>query len=76
MSLDYVNEFPKTGTARKLREYKHTKMVPMSKTPFLCPVVVSADNTIELTFKPVGYLVEDITTVPLKWTNCSLKSLK
>ena len=60
MSLDYVNEFPKTGTARKLRKYKHTKMVPMSKTPFLCPVVVSADNTIELTFEPVGYLVEDI----------------
>lgn len=60
MSLDYINEFPKTGTARKLRKYKHTKMVPMSKTPFLCPVVVSADNTIELTFEPVGYLVEDI----------------
>ena len=68
MSLDYVNEFPKTGTARKLRKYKHTKMVPMSKTPFLCPVVVSADNTIELTFKPVGYLVEDI--VP-NMHNCS-----
>lgn len=60
MSLDYVYEFPKTDTARKLRKYKHTKMIPMSKTPFLCPVVVSADNTIELTFEPVGYLVEDI----------------
>ena len=60
MSLDYISKFPKTGTARKLRKYKHTKMVPMSKTPFLCPVVVSADNTIELTFEPVGYLVEDI----------------
>ena len=60
MSLDYVSKFPKTGTARKLRKYKHTKMVPMSKTPVLCPVVVSADNTIELTFEPVGYLVEDI----------------
>lgn len=60
MSLDYVNEFPKTGTARKLRKYKHTKMVPMGKAPVLCPVVVSADNTIELAFEPVGYLVEDI----------------
>ena len=56
MSLDYVNEFPKTGTARKLRKNKHTKMIPMSNTPFLCPVVVSADNAIELTFEPVGYL--------------------
>lgn len=68
MSLDYVCKFPKTGTARKLRKYKHTKMVPMSKAPFLCPVVVSADNTIELTFEPVGYLVEDI--VP-NMHNCS-----
>ena len=32
----------------------------MGTTPVLCSVVVSADNTIELTFKPVGYLVEDI----------------
>lgn len=71
MSLDYVNEFPETGTARKLRKYKHTKMVPMSKTPFLSPVVISADNTIELTFEPVCYLVEDI--VPNMHNRSNLK---
>ncbi len=68
MSLDYISKFPKTGTARKLRKYKHTKMVPMSKAPFLCPVIVSADNTIELTFELVGYLVEDIVS---DMHNCS-----
>ena len=60
MSLDYVDKFSKTGTARKLRKYKHTKMIPMSKTPVLGPVVVPADNAIELAFEPVGYLVEDV----------------
>jgi len=68
MRLDYVNKFPKTDTARELRIYKHTKMIPMSKAPVPCPVVVSADNTIELTFEPVGYLIEYI--VP-QVHNCS-----
>ena len=62
MSLDYIDKFPKTGTARKLRIYKHTKMIPMSKTPILRPVVVSTDNAIELTFEPVGYPIENIVS--------------
>ena len=72
MSLDYINEFPKTGTARKLRIYKHTKMIPMSKAPILRPVVVSADNAIELTFEPVGYLVENIVSQMHKRSNLKL----
>ena len=74
MSLDYINKFPKTGTARKLRIYKHTKMILMSKTPILRPVVVSADNAIELTFEPVGYLVENIVSQMHKRSNLKLST--
>ena len=72
MSLDYIGKFPKTGTARKLRIYKHTKMIPMSKTPILSPVVVSTDNAIELTFEPVGYLVENIVSQMHKRSNLKM----
>lgn len=53
MSLNDVNKFPKTRTTRKLCEYKHAKMIPMSEAPAFCSVVVFADNTIELTLEPI-----------------------
>lgn len=72
MSLDNVNKFPETGTARKLCIYKHTKMIPMSETPVLCPVVVPTDNAIELALEPVGYLVEDIVPRMHNYSNLNL----
>lgn len=70
ISLDYIDTIPKNGTARKLHIYKHTKMIliiPISKTPIHRPVVVSADNAIELTFEPVYYLINIMTNMH----NCS-----
>jgi len=59
MSLNDVNKFPKTRTTRKLCEYKHAKMIPMSEAPAFCSVVVFADNTIELTLEPICDLIEN-----------------
>lgn len=58
MSLNDVNKFSKTRTARKLSEDKHIKMIPMSKTPVISSIIMPTDNTIELTFKPISDLIE------------------
>lgn len=61
MSGNDIYKFAKTGTARELTEYEYTKKVPMSESPALRPVVVSADDAIELTFERRGYLLKHIS---------------
>ena len=61
MSGNDIYKFAKTGTARELTEYEYTKKVPMCERPAFRPVVVSADDTIELTFERRAYLLKHIS---------------
>lgn len=58
MGENYIREFPETGTARKLTEDKHKKMIPMSERPSLCPVVVPLHDTVELSLERSQHLLE------------------
>lgn len=58
MGANYIREFPETGTACKLTEDKHKKVIPMSERPSLCPVVVPLHDTVELSLERSQHLLE------------------
>ena len=58
MSAYYIRKFPEAGTASKLAEDKHEKMVPMGERPSPCPIVVLLHDTVELTLEWSHHLLE------------------
>lgn len=62
MGCNDVYKFAKGRTASKLSEYKHTKKVPVSECPTCRSVVVSAENTVELTLERRGYLLKHVSS--------------
>ena len=59
----YICKFPETSASKQLTEHENQHVVPMSKRPSPCAIVVLDCQTFEVPFrKELGYLCENIVT--------------